>query len=71
MINALRIIRWHRAKVARVMTLAFATHTMPAFASSFSIGVAPATFAPSAFIAAVDGRRYRARRSTPCVLDVA
>jgi hypothetical protein len=44
---------------------------LPAFVSSIGIGLAPGTFAPSDFIAAVDGRRYRARRSTPCVLDVA
>jgi hypothetical protein len=44
---------------------------MPAFVSSFGIGVMPGTLAPSAFIAAIDGRRYRARRSTACVLDVA
>lgn len=71
MINALRMVRGHRAKVARVLTLALATHVLPAFVLSFGIGLAPGTFSSSAFIAAVDGRRYRARRSTPCVLDVA
>ena len=70
MIAMLRMIRRHRAKCARMLTLALAAHFVPSSAVS-SLGIRPPIFGLTGALIAVDGRRYRARHSAANAIEIA
>lgn len=70
MINALRATRRARARIVRLLTVAIAANAF-AGAAAAGTGLGPVNVTSSAFCAAVDGRRYRGRRSTSAALDIA